>query len=146
VAEIRHVRSGVDRTASELAIPRLTSELAQLGRIRSSISADYSRIKLEAEARHPPETQRWGCGLILAGLALAAFAVLGLYEYDASAVIVLVSVGLAVILWIWPWTSPKTEALIQREIARRTSEKTQVECVINSKREELWKHQELVSK
>ena len=116
VAEIRHVRSGVDRTASEMAIPRLTSELAQLERIRSSIITDYSRIKLEAEARHPPETQRWGCGLILAGLALAAFAAFGLYEYDASAVIVLVSVGLAVILWIWPWTSPKTEALIQREM------------------------------
>ena len=142
VAEIKHVGAGVDRTASELAIQRLTNEIAELERMRGSISTELTV--------GTGWTFSQSVGIALGGIALVLFALLLIdrtrpgAEWFFGAAVVLGGVG-AFLTRNYNKDLERRAAAVRQETTNRHEERVQLDQQIASKMVELRKHQELVS-
>ena len=149
IEQIKHVGAVADRTASELAIHRLTSEIAELEGTRSCISTDRSQVRKESSP-HAPMTRFDMLALVLAVAVLiigcVAFPLLAeKWEYAILAPIVGLVTAYALVAILMFRIYFRGAAWINQEIARRQAEITRLEREIASKKEELQKHQKTVS-
>jgi hypothetical protein len=118
VAEgLRQVQAGVDRTASELAIPRLEKEIADLRKQR-----DYAKGSVRA----------WGVFFVPAAIMGVGFVITSWVE---SALIVLGAAVIAVVVML---------ALLSRSIKEQASRTAEYDKRIRRKEEQLAKHRQIV--
>lgn len=147
VEEIRSVRVGVDRTASELAIPRLTKEIRELEQEINKISIDRKKVTHELSVAEGCTGGRMTAIIVSLMVVIASFvwAITQAHTSDYACMAPVGGILVALVLMLIVSTNSKSADAVDQEIERRRGGIRRLQQTPTKKREELRVHRELVS-